>query len=198
MAIVACASVCAALQASWTHLTSRAALAPVIAAVQTAPAEQTAQSSGALAASTAPTAVVAVPATLPRSAPGPDLRTLLEPAATTAAIPRINLAQAKRLYDSGSAVFVDARTNVEYEVGHLPGALPDLTLEGAATARRRLEPYPGKVVVTYCHGTDCHLSDKAAETLFEWGFTRVCIFFGGWDEWRTAGYPVETGKRQPN
>jgi rhodanese-related sulfurtransferase len=54
-------------------------------------------------------------------------------------------------------------------------------------------PDKSREIVAYCHGTSCDLSIHLAQKLAEQGYTDVKVFFGGWPEWKKAGYPINTG-----
>jgi rhodanese-related sulfurtransferase len=101
----------------------------------------------------------------------------------------INLEQAKALYDQG-VVFVDARDVEYYQTGHIRGAYPNTNfLELAFT----LDSLQGKTapIVTYCDGSECGSSEDLAYDLQGAGFMNILVFYGGWEEWKTANYPVE-------
>jgi len=46
-------------------------------------------------------------------------------------------------------------------------------------------------IIVYCGGEECDASTKLAEQLRQSGYANVRVFFGGWNEWVRAGYPVE-------
>jgi rhodanese-related sulfurtransferase/DNA-binding transcriptional ArsR family regulator len=82
---------------------------------------------------------------------------------------------------------LDVRPHVEYQAGHLPGALsiPVDELE------RRLSELPGgKTIVAYCRGPYCVLADEALELLTARGWT-VARLEEGIAEWRAAGRALE-------
>jgi rhodanese-related sulfurtransferase len=116
---------------------------------------------------------------------------LLKIPGTKEAIQKIHLEEAKALFDSNQAIFVDARGFYEYQKEHITGAISI----PAGTATKKIMEFDsvlkGKIPVAYCHGIGCHLSDKTAAALFYAGYKRVLIFFGGWNEWTAAKYPVE-------
>jgi len=92
---------------------------------------------------------------------------LLDPVPSKDAIHHIDIEEAKFLYDSGKAVFVDARGVTEYKEAHIRGAVSiptSATPEEIAQLRPRLQ---NKVLVTYCHGVGCHLADKVAYKLYD-------------------------------
>lgn len=110
-----------------------------------------------------------------------------------AGIPRLSMDDAKLLYASGQVVFIDARIREDYEAGHIKGAvsmpfgsMPELLPKFRKT-------FEGKMLVTYCGGSGCNLSEKAAYNLFDNGYERIAIFFGGWENWKEAGMPVSSG-----
>lgn len=105
-------------------------------------------------------------------------------------IPVIHIKEARILFESGQAVFIDARSRQEYNAAHIPGS----EYIGVADARHRIpylrEKLEGKVLVPYCYGTACRLSDKVAQSLFDAGYRRLVLFNGGWPEWMQALMPV--------
>jgi rhodanese-related sulfurtransferase len=48
-------------------------------------------------------------------------------------------------------------------------------------------------IVIYCAGPQCKASPTAAKELEKAGFTNVLEYSGGMQEWKNAGYPVESG-----
>ena len=90
----------------------------------------------------APTEPVAVPETEEQSpTPTPV------PAASEAEVPRLPVAEARALYDSGEAVFVDVRDLASYGVSHIKGARPIPLFQVASRAN---ELPRDKRIVTYC------------------------------------------------
>lgn len=61
--------------------------------------------------------------------------------------PRITLADAKKDFDAGTAIFVDTRAEVAYQQGHVKGAI-NLPME-AFEARYKEIP-TGKKIIAYC------------------------------------------------
>ena len=60
---------------------------------------------------------------------------------------RISLADAKKAFDSGNAVFVDTRAAASYEGGHIKGAL---NIPSEQFQTRYTEVPNGKQIITYC------------------------------------------------
>jgi len=106
-------------------------------------------------------------------------------------IPKIHLEEAKVLQESGKAIFIDARGPSEYNDAHIPGAISIPVGDAQNKIQQYKELFKDKVLVPYCHGAGCHLSDKVAYALYDAGYKKVVIYFGGWPEWTQANMPVE-------
>ncbi len=102
----------------------------------------------------------------------------------------VNLAQAKELYEQ-KELFIDAREKEDYLSGRIKDAvnIPFDHLDDYITELEKIKK--DQRIVTYCGGTDCDLSILLGNKLFEIGYKNVYIFFGGWNKWLNAGYPVE-------
>lgn len=90
-----------------------------------------------------------------------------------------------RLKD-GNAILLDARPAVEYQAGHLPGAL-SMPLAAVAQALGSLPD--DKQFVAYCRGPHCVLADDVLTALSEKGYW-VARLEEGLTEWEMAGYDV--------
>lgn len=116
---------------------------------------------------------------------------LLNAAATKETIPKIDIAEAKFLFDSGKAVFIDARGPAEYAESHIRGAASVPVAATPEELDKLKDKLKNKVLVTYCHGVGCHLADKTAYKLWDAGYRKVVIFFSGWPKWNEHKYPFE-------
>jgi rhodanese-related sulfurtransferase len=102
--------------------------------------------------------------------------------------------EAKRLIDINDNVFIiDVRTQQEYDEGHILGSklIPIDEFEKAVSEGKIP---PGKTVLIYCRSES--RSSKAADMLGKTGYNNVKgqsvnNMLGGFDEWRSKGYPVE-------
>ncbi|MCE5300815.1 MAG: hypothetical protein LLG37_08105 [Spirochaetia bacterium] len=137
----------------------------------------------------------AVPTPAPKPAHANSIpakyRYLFKQVKTKEEIPRIHLEDAKYLIDSGKALFIDARGKGEYNESHIPGAICMPVGEAAGLIPQMKETLAGKILVPYCHGVSCNLSVKVADSLYDAGYRKIVIFFGGWPEWTAANMPVE-------
>ncbi len=87
----------------------------------------------------------------------------------------------------GVITVLDVRPEVEYEAGHIEGAL-SIPLDQLEDRLGELKP--GQEVVAYCRGPYCMLAYDAVAMLREKGFEARRLD-EGFPEWRKAGMPVE-------
>jgi rhodanese-related sulfurtransferase len=103
-----------------------------------------------------------------------------------------NVALAKAIFDRGNVIFVDARSQNDYENGHIPGAISLPAGQFEKRIGSFLNRYPlEQPIVTYCSGRTCEDSHDLAQFLSDVGFTDVRIFIDGFPGWEAEGYPVE-------
>jgi rhodanese-related sulfurtransferase len=106
----------------------------------------------------------------------------------------ITLDEARRFCESGSAIFVDARSLEDYRQGHILCArnLPlkdvDERFESAMSNVR-----PEEIIVVYCDGDKCSLSEELAKELYFRGYENVMVLVNGWSRWVEAGFPTARG-----
>ncbi|GJQ21157.1 MAG: hypothetical protein HBSIN02_15120 [Bacteroidia bacterium] len=102
----------------------------------------------------------------------------------------IHVDEARELYESGRALFIDARHPFEFAMGHIPNAI-NIPLGEFEKRESQIDSLPrDKVLVTYCDGVQCNSSIGLAARLREAGFQNVQIFFGGWNEWQARNLPI--------
>jgi rhodanese-related sulfurtransferase len=106
----------------------------------------------------------------------------------------LSLEQARELWNSGAAVFLDARAPDDYAAGHIPNALnlPALRFEEhfPQVSAQLTADLP---LVVYCDGEECELSHRLKELLAQVGYTNVVLLHNGWTTWRQAGLPTQEG-----
>ena len=89
---------------------------------------------------------------------------------------QISGAEAKALMDSESGyIIIDARTQEEYDQGHIPGAIMIPEYEIADRAEKEL-PDKDQLILVYCRSG--RRSKIAAEDLVKLGYTNVKEFGG--------------------
>lgn len=106
----------------------------------------------------------------------------------------IALKDAAMLFLSDRAVFLDARSAYEYQLGHIKGAL-SLPVRSFASDFQDIKPrLAGKdAVIAYCDGADCPLSHALAKHLVEAGVKNVYVLVNGWTLWQAEKLPVAQG-----
>ena len=98
----------------------------------------------------------------------------------SASYDQISGAEAKALMDSESGyILIDARTQEEYDEGHIPGAILIPEYEIADRAENEL-PDKDQLILVYCRSG--RRSKIAAEELVKLGYTNVKEF-GGIIDW---------------
>lgn len=100
-------------------------------------------------------------------------------------VPRIDPAEARARLERGAS-FLDVREPGETSQGTVPGALviPRGTLEGCIETR---VPDRDRELVVYCAGGG--RSAFAVESLRQLGYTRAVSMDGGFDAWKSRGFP---------
>lgn len=102
---------------------------------------------------------------------------------------------AKIFFDK-NALFIDARTKLEYDSLHIKGAIniPYNEFHNKPVPERAevLRKYnKNGIIVVYCNGGKCEVSIDLAYDIARLGFNSVNIYRGGILEWKNSGYPVE-------
>lgn len=90
-------------------------------------------------------------------------------------------------------VLVDAREDLFYEMGHIPGAvsLPQDQTDAIALAAWQKTLPPNAVIIIYCSDPLCPMADKLAQKMLSLGLS-PSVFKPGFDQWELAGLPVES------
>ena len=108
------------------------------------------------------------------------------------AVATISLDEAFERFQKGAVLFIDARHGVDYDAGHIKGAINLILDEADAWLPDFIaNTDPQTVIVTYCDGERCHLAPDLAEFLFFNGFEHVFSLKNGWTRWSDREYPVE-------
>lgn len=103
----------------------------------------------------------------------------------------VSPSEAKALFDQG-ALFIDPRTDADFEAGRVPGAV-HLSLKQGGFSEASLAEVASKdePLVFYCNGIKCGVSGKACGKAVAWGYTNIHYFREGFPGWEAADYPVE-------
>jgi rhodanese-related sulfurtransferase len=99
--------------------------------------------------------------------------------------------QAQALFEAGASLFIDARHEFDFNLGHIRGAI-NIPLRMFEKKKSVLDSIPKtKSLVIYCDGAECNSSIELSATLAKAGYTDVKIFFGGWSEWTASNLPID-------
>lgn len=106
-----------------------------------------------------------------------------------------DIAHLIEVFESGAALFIDARTRREYRGGHLMGAV-HLPFEAFLSGRPPvLDMLPPEVpYMIYCGGGDCDASHNVREMLETFGYFEIEIFEPGWPAILDSGLPIVEGE----
>ena len=91
----------------------------------------------------------------------------------------VSYGEIEPMVQAGDAVLIDVRPQIEFDSGHLPGAL-NLPVEDVG--RRAAELPRQKRIVAYCRGAYCLFADEAIALLRARGYDAVRLA-EGWPEW---------------
>jgi len=99
---------------------------------------------------------------------------------------------AKKFFDEGNTIFVDARVYEDYAEGHIQGAASMPVHRFDEMIDDFLHTYSqSQLIITYCSGRECDDSHYLAEQLIDAGYTNIKIFIDGYPDWKKKGYPIE-------
>jgi len=106
-------------------------------------------------------------------------------------IPLLRLPDAEGLWRDRSTLFVDVRSSIDYDYGHIAGAisLPEEEFEQRFPELKPRLERAGTIVV-YCKSVDCGKSLWSALRLRDAGLRQTRIYPHGWNEWYNHGLPI--------
>lgn len=110
--------------------------------------------------------------------------------ALAAEVQQVDFTEVKALLEKtpteGGYVVIDARPEIKFFEGHLPGAI-NIAWQEMKDRLGELPKDKNTKLVFYCGGTRCDLSGKAAALAVQNGYTNVAVFNGGEPSWREGG-----------
>ena len=105
----------------------------------------------------------------------------------------VSLEEAKALFATRAAVFIDARAQEFHAMEHIAGALNLPWEDFEAHFQQVMADVPlDALIITYCDGESCALSKDLALTLQGKGYPHVRILPNGLSLWKEAGLPLES------
>ena len=97
----------------------------------------------------------------------------------------ITTSELRQRLENGPVAIFDVRGDMDYEVGHLPGA--KTAPMGSLVFRVANIMNPGSFVVVYSRGGDCRDAADAAQRLVNMGMTNVHCYQEGVEGWLASG-----------
>ena len=103
-----------------------------------------------------------------------------------------DISLAKKMFDSGNFIFIDARSIEDYKEGHIKGAVSFPVGQFDEKIDAFLEKYsPEDAIIAYCSGRTCEDSHRLAQHLSNFGYTKLNVFIDGYPGWEAKGHPIE-------
>lgn len=106
----------------------------------------------------------------------------------------VDTKKTKEIFDRKVATFIDARRADQFSKGHIPGSINVYASEFAEHIPAIAGIPRDKLLVVYCDGGLCELSHELADELVTFGFKKVVVYTGGWEEWSKTNYPKTSGE----
>ncbi len=106
----------------------------------------------------------------------------------------MNLEEFSRFVEEKRGLVLDARAEIFYRLGHVPGAvsLPRENFEERyIILKPLLESHRQDLIAIYCSNNSCEDSFLVQKALVNLGYNHVGLFKGGWSLWKSAGKPQE-------
>ena len=97
----------------------------------------------------------------------------------------INYEQILKFLNNQNFQFVDARSPESFAKGHIGNAVNIYPYnENKEEYLKSISMLPrNKILIIYCDGGNCDLSDIVAEEAISFGYKQVLLYHGGWEEW---------------
>ena len=108
----------------------------------------------------------------------------------------IDISLAKSIYDQKLGVFIDAREFVDFNEGHITGAINFPYESDLGHNKELLDSlfYADKTLIIYCSGEGCSLSEDLSNDLYEnHNFYSIVYFEEGYPIWKEFNYPIKKG-----
>jgi rhodanese-related sulfurtransferase len=97
---------------------------------------------------------------------------------------QISYNQVIKLLGRNDVVFIDARTPENYQKAHIGKAINIYPYESNEAHIGKIASLDReKTYVVYCDGGSCDLSHDIIKIMLNFGFPRVFLYLGGWEEW---------------
>ena len=122
---------------------------------------------------------------------------IIPPTAEEGDPPFIAIDVAEMEYSMGKTIFVDARDEIEFNCGTIPGSvniqfdyLPEENTDRYIDSLLNFVSKDTPIIV-FCSGEECDLSLHLARNMQYYGYTNLSIFFGGAREWENFNLELQ-------
>ncbi|KAA3633856.1 MAG: rhodanese-like domain-containing protein [Calditrichaeota bacterium] len=122
---------------------------------------------------------------------------IVPPTAEEGDPPFIAIDVAEMEHSMGKAMFVDARDDIEFYCGTIPGSvnipfdyLPEENTDQYIDSMMNNVSKDTPIIV-FCSGEECDLSLHLARNMQYYGYTNLSIFFGGAREWENFNLELQ-------
>ena len=112
-----------------------------------------------------------------------------EPQKPTLKAYEISMADAKLWHQQQDATFLDGRSTLSFNKGHIQGSYSAPHVDVHNNKQILALPRDTRIV-TYCNHEKCPIGHILREKLITMGFTDVYVFPGGMREWRAMDAPI--------
>jgi rhodanese-related sulfurtransferase len=99
-------------------------------------------------------------------------------------LPKVNTRELANLLDNDTVAIVDARLPVDYQAGHLKGAISVPVTSNPQQCEKAISHVPKeRRIIVYSHSNGCNYGERVAKELLAQGYHNISLFRGGWVEW---------------
>ncbi len=101
----------------------------------------------------------------------------------------IKIEEAKKIHDEGKALFLDARGAKSYKMATIMGSM-NVPVKKYPSLKHLMPKDKNALIVTFCQGFKCELTDRLAQFLIKDGYKNVKNYKGGYPEWKEHEYAL--------
>lgn len=98
---------------------------------------------------------------------------------------------ALRLFEDGSAIFIDARDPEIFALGHIEGSM-NVAASGDDIEDMAWLAGGDSEIICYASRQNQRQAGVVADRLIQMGFEKVFILYGGFEDWKQRGLPTLT------
>lgn len=92
--------------------------------------------------------------------------------------------QMLKIINNPKFLIIDARSSVMFSENHIGNAINIFPYDDEQVYIPKILNLPqDRTIIVYCDGGQCDASHKLAEAILNFGYNKVFIYSGGWEEW---------------